>query len=221
MAVKLLICDLDGTLIDSAADISAAVNYALGTYAISPVTLEQTKACVGEGISTLIEKILVLKGATVPDKESLVQRVLRYYAAHPVANTVPYPGVRETVAALAACKKAVISNKLTALAQEILRALDLLRYFAIVAGADSSLEQKPSPVPVLRVLSLLDVGPEETLMVGDSIYDMMAARAAGIRTVAVTYGYGKESFSEGCDYVIDRFSELLEIVQSSQSNCIE
>jgi len=213
MKVKLLICDLDGTLIDSVADISVAVSYALATYNIPPVTIEETKACVGEGISTLVEKILSLKEITVPDRESLVQRVLEYYTAHPVTNTKPYPGVRETLASLVACKKAVISNKLTNLSQGILRDLDLLKYFDIVAGADSSPERKPSPVPIFRALSLLHVLPPEALMVGDSIFDMVAGRAAGVKTVAVTYGYGKPGFSDGCDYVIDRFSQLLEIVE--------
>jgi phosphoglycolate phosphatase len=122
--------------------------------------------------------------------------------------------VRETLERLGACKKAVISNKLTDFAKKILEALDLLKHFEIVAGADSSPERKPSPVPILRVLWLLNVAPHEALIVGDSIYDMAAGRAAGIRTVAVTYGYGKPGFSEGCDFVIDRFSELLELVKT-------
>ena len=187
---------------------------ASATYGLSPVTLEETKAAIGEGVSRLVEKILVLKEATSVDTEELVSRVLEYYAAHPVANTAPYPEVRDTIEHLGFCRKAVISNKATGLAEEILEALDLLKHFEIVAGADSCLERKPSPVPILRVLSLLDVAPHEALIIGDSIYDMDAGRAARIKTVAVTYGYGKPGFSEGCDFVIDTFSQLEKIIEN-------
>jgi len=214
MAVRLIIFDLDGTLIDSVGDISAAVNYAIEPHGLTPVTLEETKASVGEGVPSLIEKVLALKRATFLDREELAKRVLEHYSAHLVAKTAPYPEVRETLERLGSCRKAVISNKLTVLAEKILEALNLLKYFEVVAGSDSSPERKPSPVPVLRVLSLVDVPPHEALIVGDSVYDMAAGRAAGLRTVAVTYGYGAPGFSVGCDFVIDRFSELLEIVQN-------
>ena len=213
MAVRLIIFDLDGTLIDSVGDICAAVNYAIEQHGLTPVTLEETKASVGEGVPSLIEKVLALKRATFLDREELTKRVLEYYSSHLVAKTAPYPEVRETLEHLGARKKAVISNKLTGLAEKILETLDLLKYFEVVAGSDSSPERKPSPVPVLRVLSLLDVPPHEALIVGDSVYDMAAGRAAGLRTVAVTYGYGASGFSDGSDFVIDRFSQLLEVVQ--------
>ncbi|HME44005.1 MAG TPA: HAD-IA family hydrolase [Syntrophorhabdales bacterium] len=213
MAVRLIIFDLDGTLIDSVEDICGAVNYAIEPHGLAPVTLEETRASVGEGVPSLIEKVLTLKKATFLDTEALTKRVLEYYSSHLVAKTAPYPEVRETLEHLGACRKAVISNKLTGLAERILEALDLRKYFEVVAGSDSCPERKPSPVPVLRVLSLLDVPPQEALIVGDSVYDMAAGRAAGLGTVAVTYGYGTPGFSEGCDFVIDRFSELLEVVQ--------
>jgi phosphoglycolate phosphatase len=213
MAVRLIIFDLDGTLIDSVGDICAAVNYALEPHGISPVTVEETKASVGEGVSNLIEKVLTLKGAISLDREELTKRVLEYYSAHLVAKTAPYPGVRETLEHLGACRKAVISNKLTNLAGKILEALDLLKYFEVVAGSDSSPERKPSPVPIRRVLSLLDVPPQEAAIVGDSVYDMAAGRAAGVKTVAVTYGYGTPGFSDGSDFIIDRFSQLVDVVQ--------
>ncbi|HUJ90783.1 MAG TPA: HAD-IA family hydrolase [Syntrophorhabdales bacterium] len=213
MAVRLIIFDLDGTLIDSAGDIRAAVNYAIGSYGLPPVTLEETKASIGEGVPILIEKLLTLKGATSLDGKSITKRVLEYYSCHLVANTAPYPEVRETLDHLRACRKAVISNKLTDLAEKTLAALDLLKYFELVAGSDSSPERKPSPLPVLRVLSLLDVAPNEALMVGDSVYDIAAGRAAGLKTVAVTYGYGTPGFSDGSDFIVDRFSQLLEVVQ--------
>jgi phosphoglycolate phosphatase len=100
------------------------------------------------------------------------------------------------------------------LAEKTLDALNLLKYFELIAGGDSSPERKPSPVPILRVLSLLNVAPREALMVGDSVYDMVAGRAAGLKTVAVAYGYGTPGFSEGSNFIIDRFSQLLEIIRN-------
>jgi phosphoglycolate phosphatase len=100
------------------------------------------------------------------------------------------------------------------LAEKTLDALDLLKHFELVAGGDSSSERKPSPVPILRVLSLLDVAPHEALMVGDSVYDIAAGRAADLKTVAVTYGYGAAGFSDGSNFIIDRFSRLLEVIRN-------
>ncbi len=214
MAVSLIIFDLDGTLIDSAGDISTALNYAIRPYGLPAVTLEETKAYIGEGVTIMIEKLLALKGTISLNKKTLTKRFLEYYSSHLVANTAPYPEVRETLERLSPCRKAVISNKLTGLAEKTLDALDLLKHFELVAGGDSSSERKPSPVPILRVLSLLDVAPHEALMVGDSVYDIAAGRAAGLKTVAVTYGYGAAGFSDGSNFIIDRFSRLLEVIRN-------
>jgi phosphoglycolate phosphatase len=214
MAVRLVIFDLDGTLVDSAGDISAALNHAIRPYGLPPVTLEETKASIGEGVTILIEKLLALKGTTSLDRKTLAKHFLEYYSSHLVANTAPYPEVRETLERLSPCRKAVISNKLTGLAEKTLDALDLLKHFELGAGGDSSSERKPSPVPILRVLSLLDVAPHEALMVGDSVYDIAAGRAADLKTVAVTYGYGAAGFSDGSNFIIDRFSRLLEVIRN-------
>ncbi len=214
MALRLIVFDLDGTLIDSAADICAAVNHAIKSLGLPSVSLEETKASIGEGVSRLIPKLLALKGATSADTDEIVKKTLDYYAGHLVTNTTIYPGVRETLDQLNGVQKAVVSNKLTRLAEQILGVLDLLQFFDLIAGVDSSPERKPSPGPILRVLSLLGVSPHEAIVVGDSLYDIEAGRAAGVKTVAVTYGYGKPGFSEGADFVIDRFPELLDVLKA-------
>ncbi len=181
---------------------------------LPPVTLEETKASVGEGVTALIGNILAMKNIRIQDTRELVARVLDYYTAHPVVDTRLYPQVRETLERLGSYKKAVISNKVTSLARAILEALSLIEPFAIIAGSDTLPERKPSPVPLLDVMKQLEIRPEEALMIGDSIVDMTAGRAAGVRTVAVTYGYGKPGFASGADYVIDDFSHLIEVVES-------
>jgi phosphoglycolate phosphatase len=93
--------------------------------------------------------------------------------------------------------------------------MDLLIYFDYVAGADTVSEKKPSPVPILDVLSRFDASPEEALLVGDSIYDIEAGRAAGVRTVAALYGYGAASFWSRADYRIASIEELPEVVRQA------
>ncbi|MBZ0157490.1 MAG: HAD-IA family hydrolase [Alphaproteobacteria bacterium] len=210
MSLRLIIFDLDGTLIDSSPDIADAINYAIDPYGLPPISVEETIGLVGEGVSRLMEKLIEREGIPA-DKDLLVGRFLEYYSAHLVDKTMVYPGVRETLEQLAVYKKAVISNKRESLSGAILQKLGLAPYLDIVVGSDTTRERKPSPVPVLYVLSHLGVSPEEAVMVGDSNYDIEAGRAAGVRTVAVTYGYRPVSFLKGADFIIDSLSALPDI----------
>lgn len=206
-----MIFDLDGTLVDSRADIMHAVNYAISSHAIQPVSLEETTELVGEGAMRLMEKLLKKRGVRL-DPAMLVDRFESYYGAHPVSHTVAYPGVPETLQALHQYRKAIVSNKVRSISLEVLERLDLSRYFEEVAGADTFPERKPSAVPVLRILEKLAVRPEETLIVGDSAYDIEAGRAAGTKTVATTYGYGAPGFSNNADFVITAFPQLIDVI---------
>ncbi len=212
MPVSLIIFDLDGTLVDTSLDITAALNYAIAPYALSEVSVAETIPLVGEGSSALIEKMLKTKAPDI-DFATVRSRFGAYYTDHIADHAVPYPGVPEALAELSAIRKAVVSNKMEALSVGVLDALGLLRHFDYVSGADTSAERKPSPVPVLDVLSRFAVQPADALFVGDSVYDMAAARAAGVRSVAVLYGFGLPSFSEGADFTIERIGELVEIVK--------
>ncbi len=213
MPVELLIFDLDGTLVDSSVDIRNAINYALELYRVPPVSVEETIGLIGEGITRLMEKLIEREGLNT-DKESLVERFLAHYSAHLADNTTVYPGVRETLAELSGCKKAVVSNKLEALSAKILGDLGLSAYFDIIIGSDTTSERKPSPVPIRYALSQLDIGPGHTAIVGDSNYDIEAGKAAGIRTVAVTYGYRALDFLKGADFIINRMDELPEVLKN-------
>ena len=188
-----------------------AVNYAISSHNIQPVGLQETTELVGEGAIRLMEKLLKKRKAQL-DISVLIDRFESYYAAHPVSHTVPYPGVPETLRALHQFRKAIISNKFRSISLQVLERLDLSRYFEEVAGADTFPERKPSPVPVLHILEKFGVGPEETLIVGDSAYDIEAGRAAGTRTVAATYGYGAPGFSNDADFVITEFSQLTNVI---------
>lgn len=220
MPVRLIIFDLDGTLVDSSVDITNALNYAVEPYGIRPLKAEDTIKMVGEGISRLIEKLIAgsFTGSEPGSmKDALTERFLEHYTAHIIDYTRAYPGVRETLERLSGYKKAVISNKREALSRKTLEGLELMRFFNYVVGSDTTPEKKPSPVPVLKVLNELSVIPEEAVMVGDSNYDVDAGKAAGVTTVAVTYGYKPVEMIRHADYMIDRMdglSALLERINS-------
>ncbi len=216
MPAKLIIFDLDGTLIDSSIDITNAVNYAVGPFGIKPVTVQETISLVGEGITRLMEKIVKRHESEAKkdiDKNILTERFLDHYSAHLVDNTTVYPEVRETLERLGIYKKAVISNKREALSVRILNNLDLLKYFDLILGSDTTPERKPSPIPILYVLSKLNIKTEDVVIVGDSNFDIEAGKAAGIKTIAVTYGYRPVELLKDADYLIKKMSELMNILR--------
>jgi phosphoglycolate phosphatase len=220
MQIKLIIFDLDGTLVDSSIDISNAINYAIEPYGVKPITIQETISLVGEGITRLMEKIVERSKKTEDrsqtkeiDKDILVERFLEHYSIHLIDNTTVYPNVKETLEQLNGYKKAVISNKREVLSVRILDNLGLLKYFDLVVGSDTTSERKPSPIPIFHVLSRLNIKPEETVIVGDSNFDIEAGRAAGIKTIAVTYGYRPVELLKDADYMIDKMSELVNILR--------
>jgi phosphoglycolate phosphatase len=211
MAIRLILFDLDGTLIDSVADIAAAASHGLAPLGVGPVDAAETRSLVGEGPARLIEKLLVARGLTV-DADPLVQRTVDYYSSHLVVHTMPFPGVVETLERLAGYRKAVVSNKPGALTDGILRELRLSRHFDAVLGSDALPERKPSPAPLLHLMERFDAAPVETVIVGDSPIDIEAGRAAGIRTVAVTYGYGRAGFERDAHFVIGTIGDLTALI---------
>ena len=207
MKIKLIIFDLDGTLVNSIADITNALNYAIEPYGFEQLTVERTTSLVGEGVTRLIEKLVGQQTADL--KEVVLKRFLEYYSEHLTDFTVPYPGVRETLEMLGNYRKAVISNKREDLSKRLLENLGLSRYFGIIWGSDSVPEKKPSPVPVREMLKKISCRADEAVIVGDSNYDIEAGRAAGVRTVAVSYGYRHISLLKDADFIIDNMKELI------------
>jgi phosphoglycolate phosphatase len=140
-------------------------------------------------------------------------RFLEYYSQHILDFTREYPGVRETLDQLGMYKKAVISNKMESLSRKVLDGLGLSRHFSVVVGSDTTPEKKPSPLPILKVLSDLHLLPAQALIVGDSNYDVDAGKAAGLITVAVTYGYRPREVIAHADYLIDRMTDLAPLLE--------
>jgi len=217
MAVRLIIFDLDGTLVDSIVDIAASLNVVIAPYVSEPVAADELKPFVGGGAIKLMTDLLAAKNVPL-DRTAVAKIFVEHYADHLIDRTLPYPGVIETLERLVDQKKAVLSNKLTHLTRSVLEQLGLSRFFEYVAGGDSSPEKKPSAAPVLRVLEHFGMSADEALIVGDSLYDIEAGRAAGVKTVAVLYGYGQGDFSTRADFTIRQFRELQEIVEKLGSS---
>ena len=212
MSLKLVIFDLDGTLIDSGIDIANAINYAVEPYRVPLLTVEEVIKLVGEGISSLLGKLIVKEGIEA-DRDFLTERFVYYYSAHLTDNTTVYPGVREMLAQLGAYRKAVISNKRESLSVKILEQLGLSEYMDLIVGSDTLKERKPSPLPVLHVLSTLGISPDAAIIVGDSNYDIEAGKSAGIKSVAVTYGYRPLELLQGADFIINSMPELTDVLR--------
>ncbi|NJD56335.1 MAG: HAD-IA family hydrolase [Nitrospirae bacterium] len=210
--IKLIIFDLDGTLVDSSVDLTNALNYAIEPYDIDRLTVQKTIGLVGEGITRLIEKLLGPGRENI--RQEVMDRFMDYYSAHLVDFTRPYAGVPETLALLRPYRKAVISNKRESLSKKVLQELGLLESFDAVLGSDSVGEKKPSPRPLLKVMEMFSCGAAETVIVGDSNFDIEAGKAAGIRTIAVSYGFREVGLLQQADRIIAHIQELPPVLET-------
>lgn len=212
IAPELIVFDLDGTLAATVPDIAAALNHALAAVGLPGYPEAAVAEMIGGGEETFLRRALG------PDHQALYpevrRRYLDYYASHLVEGTRLYPGVQETLAALAPRKLAVLSNKLAVLTQGIVTQLGLAPFFQAVRGGDSYGVLKPDPQGLMALIRELKARPELTLMVGDKPADVLAGKGAGTATVAVTYGYGEPArlAAASPDAFIGEFSQLLELV---------
>jgi phosphoglycolate phosphatase len=211
----LLLFDLDGTLIDSVADIATASNALRAEYRLTPLPVATVARFVGSGVEKLVRQLLAEReGVALADA---VAHYRRAYERHCLDQTRPYPGVPETLDLLRRrlpspppSALAVISNKPEGFSRHILDGLGLLAKFDLVVGGDTVKPTKPDPAPLIHVMQKLGVTPQETWMVGDSPGDIRAGRAARCHTAAVTYGLRtrEELEREGPDRILDRFADL-------------
>ncbi|GFO56716.1 haloacid dehalogenase [Geomonas sp. Red276] len=210
-ALKLLIFDLDGTLIDSLPDLTDAANRMREHFGLSPFTIPDVRKLVGQGARSLVER--ALPGASDSQVEEGLEIFLAYNLAHIADKTRPYPGVAETLQALhdRGFTMALVSNKNVALCREVLAKLGLDRFFPTVLGADSLPFRKPSPEPVLALVKKFELDPRECAMIGDSINDMAAGEGAGVITIGCRYGYGEASELAGADFQVEEFPSLLNL----------
>ena len=210
---RVLLCDLDGTLVDSVPDLRRALNKLLCELKLPAQSLEAVKGMVGNGVAKLVERGLAAAGQP-QDPDSLgeeVERFLQHYNAGLVIDTRPYPGAEPVLRALKAdgWRLAVCTNKPEEPSRQILATLGLLDLFEAVAGGDSFAVRKPDPGHPLGILDRMGAAPGEAIMLGDSRADGEAARAAGLPSILVRFGYSPGTPLDGlADVMIDRFEEL-------------
>ena len=208
-----LVFDLDGTLIDSVPDLHACVNKLLEAESRRLLDIPELTRMVGDGVPALVRRAFEATGGVPDNLEDCVARYLALYGAALADKTMPYPGVVETLALLqdAGHRMAVCTNKPYGPTTEILGALGLAPFFSAVAGGDSLPVRKPDAGPLLGLLDMLGSAPDRAVMIGDSLNDIQVAINAGVRSIAVSYGYRKQPVEElGADIVIDSFADIPE-----------
>jgi len=218
---ELILFDLDGTLINSAPDLALCINYMLRSINRDEFSEDIIDLWVGNGASTLVKR--ALSGSTLIDEnistdlfDKALDIFLTYYKKNLCVKTIPYPNVKSTLKTLkdSGYKLAIITNKPFDFIEPILKQLELEELFLLYIGGDSLLKRKPDPLPLLHVCEKLNIKYENSLMIGDSKNDILAARAANIQSIAVSYGYnyGEDIRVYNPDICVDNFSDILEVL---------
>ena len=225
--------DLDGTLVDSAPGLTAAVDNALYALELPMAGEERVVTWIGNGADVLIQRALTwarqeraaLRAAQgkpsvdhddIPqaEQQAILRKLFdRYYGEVAEEGSFLFPAVADTLGALHAkgLPLALVTNKPTPFVAPILSSLDIAKYFTVVIGGDDVKNKKPHPEPLLLVAEKLGLAPGELLFVGDSRNDIQAAKAAGCSSIGLTYGYnyGEPISLSEPDYIFDQFNELL------------
>ncbi|MCL2390361.1 MAG: HAD-IA family hydrolase [Endomicrobia bacterium] len=214
MGYDFLIFDLDGTVIDSQKDITSAINRVRKEFGFEPLTVEKVRSFLGSGVNALVDKAVPEHDKEI-HKEAL-ERFKFHYGQTLTDTTVAYTGIKKTLETLKDKKKAILSNKTEFFSHEIVKRLDLLKYFIEVWGGDTAGVKKPDPKPVLDLMKRAGVVPSKTVLIGDSENDFKAAKAAGTASIAVLYGYSNieqiKKFKP--DYIVEKPEEIIKIVNN-------
>lgn len=215
LAVKMVMIDLDGTLVHTAPDLAAAANGMLADLGRPKRDVVDIVAWIGNGVPRLVKRALTGEMEGEPDP-ALFERAYALYQKHYAAcvslQSRPFPGVVEGLEQL---KKmgfdlACITNKAKVFTDPLLRDLRLQEYFGLVLSGDSLPRKKPDPLPLQHACAHFGIRPDQGVLVGDSRSDVQAARAAQMPVICVTYGYnhGQDIRGSGPDAVIDSLAEL-------------
>ncbi len=207
---RLIVFDLDGTLVDAFADIAAAVNHMLALDGLPPRSVEEVKLHVGRGVRMLIAGVLATQDEAIIEEK--VKVLTEYYRQYPVRESKLYPGIPELLEFLdkAGVRLAVASNKPDALTQYLLKHFGVAERFDWILGQSDAFPRKPHPAILQHLMNLAQAAPHETVVVGDGPTDVEFARAAGVPVVCVTYGQCSREELEPCapDAIVDSVAAL-------------
>lgn len=206
------IVDLDGTMVDTLGDFDVALNLTLAELALPPVDRAFIERTIGKGSEHLIRSTLAAAGGDAALYEVAWAHYQRLYRAINGDYAAVYDGVEAGLQRLRAAglPLACVTNKPRDFAAELLERKGLAGYFTQVFGGDSFERRKPDPLPFVRAAAALGSVPERTLVIGDSVNDATAARAAGCPVVLVSYGYnhGQPVTRADADAVVDRLDQI-------------
>lgn len=193
MTPALVVFDLDGTLLDTHADLIDSLNHTIASIGLAPVSYDDLTHLVGHGAKVMIERACKLHGHPLTEDESgpLLQRFIAHYSSTMPGHTKPYPGL---IAAMDTLKAngftlAVCTNKLESLARTLIDALGLTHYFAAITGGDTFPVRKPDARHLLGTIEKAGGTPERSIMVGDSFNDIAVAKNAAVASIGVPFGY--------------------------------
>ncbi|MBD9372230.1 phosphoglycolate phosphatase [Rhizobium sp. ARZ01] len=213
MTAPLVVFDLDGTLVDTAPDLVSSLNHTIATAGLEPVTFADLTYLVGHGGQVMIQRAFALRGQELAqdDLSGMLKIFVEHYAEGMPGNSNPYPGLVSALDRLEAAgfRFAVCTNKMEGLARRLIDGLGLTSRFAAITGGDTFEVRKPNAGHLLETIRLAGGVPTRTVMVGDSINDILVARNAGVPSIGVPFGYSDVAINTlEPTHVIDNFDEL-------------
>ena len=222
--IAAVMVDLDGTLLDTVPDISAAASRMLAALDLPERTQDEVRNFIGKGIPNLVRRCLQAS-ADAARAQALQAEALAlfqdFYFEESGRRSAPYPGVIEGLERFRALalRLACVTNKAARYTEPLLEQKGLARYFELVVSGDTLARKKPDPMQLVHICAEFDLTPAQVLLVGDSANDALAARAAGCPVLCVSYGYneGGDVHDLDCDAIVDSLSEAADLLQSTRS----
>ncbi|RKY84380.1 hypothetical protein DRP98_05100 [candidate division KSB1 bacterium] len=214
-----VIFDLDGTIVDTAFDVMTCVNLVREEWGLSPISLIETQQAIGPGPRRFVE--MVLPPELYYRRKEFMQRFRNLYQNHLLDQTRLFPGIMELLQELkrGKIKMVVATNKPRSFCLGILKGLNCQSFFNFILGPEDVTNHKPQPDIVLKAIELTQSTVKRTLMIGDTDNDIMSGRNAGVKTCAVTYGYGSENLLRALrpDFLVSHPSEITVIILNCQT----
>ncbi len=225
LSIKVVMIDLDGTLLDTAEDLAFAANLMLRELGKPEQPVDTIKTYIGKGLQRLIKRTLTgdLEGEPEPQLlEAAVPIYRKHYADNIHVHTKPYPGVRDGIDRLlqAGFHLACVTNKSERFTVPLLRSTGFYDDFEMVLSGDSLPRRKPDPLPLMHICNQFNVQPYQAVLFGDSLNDVIAARAAGCRIFCVPYGYneGRDVHDLDCDAIVPSLIEATQLIVKTSSS---
>lgn len=226
LEVKVVLIDLDGTLLDTIHDLAEAANRTRVVLGMDLLPVEQIKSFVGKGVPNLVKRTLMAGGDDAEPEPQLLQRALaeyeRQYMDVLTREVLHFPGVSDGLRILheAGFHLACVTNKAERFTVPLLEASGLLPYFELVVSGDTTVKKKPDPMPLLHVAEKFGVEPSEMVLIGDSVNDFEAARAAGCHIFIVPYGYneGQDATALPADAIVEGLVEAAKLLKNANAN---